>query len=227
MTAAFDYLEPVEEEVIQETPFDYLEEIEERHDPRTAFREELKEEFPTAEKDWSQMSFTERMAALGDNERETERYEALTGARVGPGLSKGLLSGATLGTTELEPGFKKSALMGPLGLVLPELKEKPEDIGFTAGEIGGSILPIEGLFKIFGSPLVKAAAKSPFAKRSLSSLARLTGWGLVGASEEGLKEAIQGEKLDPEEIGKHGATWMALDMALSSLGMLGSFGKKL
>lgn len=198
-----------------------------KEDPRTAFREELKEEFPTAEKDWSQMSFTERMAALGDYERETERYEALTGARAGPGLGKGLLSGTTLGITELEPGFKKAALMGPLGLLLPALKEKPEDIGFTTGEVGGSILPIEGLFKIFGSPLVKAAAKSPFAKRSLSSLARLTGWGLVGASEEGLKEAIQGEKLDPEEIGKHGLMWSALDAALSSLGVLGQFGKQM
>ncbi len=105
-------------------------------------------------------------------------------------FTKGALSGLSLSASEHIPG----------------LKPDEEDLMVGLGDIVGSYLPITGLYQALGKPLVQFAAKSPVAKRGLMSLARMTGFGLTGASYKVGKGFVQGERPTAEELGKEAAT---------------------
>ncbi len=142
------------------------------------------------------MSPAERLQYVKDLATEREYRQS-------KGVTKGLLSGATLGLSEKIPGLA------------------PEEGDFLMGfgEFMGSALPISKLYSVLGGPLVKLAAKSPKYANALQSLARMTGFGLTGATYEGAKETIKtGEVPSPDELVKYGAQWAAFDGALQLLG---------
>ncbi|MBS0655815.1 MAG: hypothetical protein JSR46_08565, partial [Verrucomicrobia bacterium] len=146
------------------------------------------------------MSVSERLQFAKDLAREREYRSAR-------GVAKGALSGATLGLSEKIPGLK------------PE--EGEFMVGF--GEFLGSALPISKLYNYLGKPLVTLAAKSPIAAKGLQSLARMTGFGLTGASYETGKEVIKtGEVPSASEVAKYGAEWAAFDGALQLFGKAAS-----
>ncbi|HUC95884.1 MAG TPA: LPD38 domain-containing protein, partial [Candidatus Saccharimonadia bacterium] len=96
------------------------------------------------------------------------------------------------------------------------------------GEFLGSTLPISKLYNVLGKPLVTLASKSPVMAKSLQSLARMTGFGLTGATYEGAKEKVKtGEIPSAEELAKYGIQWAAFDGALQVLGKAVSFLPKL
>ncbi|CAB4126515.1 hypothetical protein UFOVP80_14 [uncultured Caudovirales phage] len=161
------------------------------------------------------MSVQERLDFAKDLTRQRE-YQT------GKGFTKGLISGATLGLSEQEPGTRKAALGGPLGFVTPALKPTEEEHGVEAGKLVGSVLPINQLMKIFG-PLGTLASKSPILQKPLAALARLTGVAGTGATYEGLQKGIKGEVPSADDLIEHGAQWAALDVALNSLGWAGRF----
>ena len=124
------------------------------------------------------------------------------------GVTKGLISGATLGLSEKIPGLKPA--------------EGEFLTGF--GEFLGSTLPINKLYNILGKPLVSIAAQSPKYAKALQSFARMTGFGLTGAAYEGAKETIKtGEVPTAQELLKYGAQWAVFDSALQVLGHGASF----
>ena len=142
------------------------------------------------------MSIEERMQYAQDlkNQRELQS---------GTGFAKGALSGATFGASEHIPG----------------LKPDEDDLMVGLGEFVGSYLPISKLYNYIGKPLVSFAAKSPIARQGLMALARMTGFGATGATYKAGKEIVQGEVPTIEELAKEGATWMAIDAALQSVGL--------
>ena len=141
------------------------------------------------------MTYAQRLQYVKDLATEREYRQS-------KGITKGLLSGATLGFSEKIPGLA------------------PEEGDFLAGfgEFVGSALPISKLYNILGAPLVKLAAKSPKYASALQSFARMTGFGITGAGYEGAKETIKtGEAPSPEELLNYGAQWAAFDGALQAL----------
>ncbi len=148
------------------------------------------------------MSPEERYALL--QEMKTEREY-----RQSAGFTKGAISGATFGLSKKIPGLK------------------PEEGEFLTGfgEFLGSTIPITGIYNVLGKPLVKLASKSPVAADALKSLASMTGWGLTGATEKGIKDSFQGKIPSAEDILVHGSEWAAFDAALQTLGLGGKFAK--
>jgi hypothetical protein len=142
------------------------------------------------------MSAYDRMQYAKDLSTEREMRQS-------KGFTKGILSGGTLGATEHIPG----------------LKPDEEDLMVGLGETIGSYLPIAKLYNYIGKPLVSLAAKSPIAKQGLQALARMTGFGLTGATHKAGKTLIQGEIPEPKELLKEGATWAAIDGVLQTLGL--------
>src|SRR5690242_14539936 len=125
------------------------------------------------------------------------------------GFTKGALSGLTLGATEHIPGLKP---------------QEGELLG-GVGEVGGSLIPITGIYKVFGHGLGKIASKSPVFKRSLGVLANLTGAALAGGTYEGAKHTIkEGELPSANQVMEHGFEWALLDTALRGAGAVGAFG---
>lgn len=116
---------------------------------------------------------------------------------------KGGLSGLTFGATEHIPG----------------LKPDENDLMVGLGETIGSVLPITKLYNLIGKPLVTFASKSPKAREGLMALARMTGFGAVGATHEAGKELVKGEIPSPQELAKTGATWAGIDAVLQSIGL--------
>lgn len=128
------------------------------------------------------------------------------------GFVKGAASGASLGASEYVPG----------------LNPEEDDLLFGIGEFAGAALPITKLYNFLGKPLVSLAAKSPYAKKALGSLARMTGFGLTGAAYESTKQTVKEQKPPtPEEIVKYGAQWALFDGALQVVGKTLSFGNRL
>ncbi len=125
-------------------------------------------------------------------------------------MSKGLLSGASFGATENIPGFQTS--------------NEPEEV---FGQAVASIPGIEFLWGRLAKPLVNVASKSPVFAKQLSSLARIVGWGEVGAAEAGLKNLAKGEVPSLDQMIEHGVEWAAIDTALQSLGLGGKFAAKM
>lgn len=151
------------------------------------------------------MSLAERRQYAQDLVTEREYRQS-------KGFTKGALSGATFGLSEKIPGLK------------------PEEGEFLSGfgEFLGSGLPISQLYNVLGKPLVSIAAKSPKYAKALQSFSRMTGFGLTGASHEGIRETIKtGTAPTPEELLKHGLQWAAFDGALQALGKAASFLPKL
>lgn len=141
---------------------------------------------------------------------ETRRNEGKFG--------RGVLSGATFGLSAGVPGL-----------------ETQGEGGFsTAGDIVGSTaLPFGWATKgarFALSPIIKLAKNSPKIMKGLNSLANLTGVATIGAATGAGHEATEegGFKLPSVENAlEHGATWAALDLALSGLGWTGRFAKNL
>lgn len=134
---------------------------------------------------------------------------------------RGLLSGATLGISKLAP-----------------ILEPEEGLATDVMELTGSFLPIgfgtKGIQwagrKLFSKPLMTIAKKSPLAAKSLGALGNLTGVGTVGATVAAAEEATSGGQLKAPSVDnmlEHGATWVALDAALSAVGATGRFTKSL
>lgn len=136
--------------------------------------------------------------------------------------AKGAYKGATLGLSQL-PGTPQALTFG---LLTPEdLKPEEGSISAVIGEGLGSLLPISKLYNMFSKPLVNIAMKSPILQRQLSSLARLTGSGLTGATVKGIETSSKGEMPSVEDMFEHGVEWTALDAILQSLGYAGRFVK--
>lgn len=142
------------------------------------------------------MSLEERREYAEDLNRMREMQQSR-------GFTKGTLSGLTFGATEHIPG----------------LKPDEEDLMVGLGNIVGSYLPIAGLYKFLGAPLVHFASKSPVARGGLEALARMTGFGLTGAAHKQVKGVVKGEMPTVEELAKEGATWAAIDAALQTAGL--------
>jgi hypothetical protein len=169
------------------------------------------------------MSVQERYEYAQDLNRHMEYMRS-------KGITKGALSGLTFGLSEK----------------IPALRPERGEHGVLFGELLGSVLPIEGLAKVIGWPLVKLAGSSPKYKAALESFLRISGlepmiqtggaeilnkaltMGATGALYEGAKEAIKkGELPSAQDLVEHGASWALLDMALNSTGLYGRFASAL
>ena len=150
------------------------------------------------------MSAHERLQYAEDLKTERE-------FRQSKGVTKGVLSGATLGLSELVPGL--------------DIKEG--EYGDQFGKIVGSTLPITGLMKIYATPLVKMAAKSPIFQKQLTSLAKVTGLGLSGATYGSVEQAAHGDMPTVDDVIGHGVDWVVLDGALNAVGKGYQFAKGL
>lgn len=148
----------------------------------------------------------EQLKAMSPSERLEYAKQLSTEReyRQSKGFTKGTLSGLSLGLSER----------------IPRLKQEEGDLLYGLGEFVGSYLPISKLYGFIGKPLVEFAAKSPVAREGLMALARMTGFGLTGASyEAGKGIAKEGEVPSIEELAKTGATWTAIDAGLQALGV--------
>lgn len=128
------------------------------------------------------------------------------------GFSKGIASSLTFGGSEYIPG----------------LEPEEDDMMFGWGQAVGSILPIEGIYSLVGRPLVKLAVKSKYAKDAITAFARMTGFGLTGATYESITDIVKtGEAPSVEDVVTHGAKWALLDGVLQAVGKGISFANKL
>lgn len=119
-------------------------------------------------------------------------------------LPMGFSSGASVGLSELIPGF-----------------EKPEEdnVAFSFGQAVGSTVPIAAAENFFIRPVVEFAKKSPILARQLGALASITGWGVTGAATKGAEDIFTGKELSVDNMIEHGTTWALLDAALKGLGV--------
>ncbi len=126
-------------------------------------------------------------------------------------FKKGIYSGMTLGASDYLPD------------PLDETLEGNENFK-AGGEAFGSLVPLSGLIKVVGKGAAKLAAKSPFLKKSVESLANITGLGIGGGLYEGAKKGIkEGELPSTNDVLEHGFEWAALDAALRVGGAVGGF----
>lgn len=127
------------------------------------------------------------------------------------GITKGIASGLTFGLSEQ----------------IPFLKPQEGEHGQVFGEFMGSVLPIHGLFKIFGAPLVRLAGTSPKFKSGLEAFARMTGMGISGGLYEEGKEAGKEWRMPtPDGFLKHAESWAAFDALLQSTGLVGRMARR-
>lgn len=184
------------------------------------YKELIKPEEVTKEQ-LKKMSVADRLAYSED----LNRYRQYQTAK---GTGKGIISGLTLGLSEK----------------IPALQPREDEHGVLFGEFLGSVLPIEGIAKIVGYPLLKLAGKSAVYKNGLEAFSRMAGldslfqivghepvtkagiMAVTGAAYQGSKEAIQtGELPSAEELTKYAAEWAAFDAVLQSFGLAGRFAK--
>lgn len=151
------------------------------------------------------MGFFEKMEYAKQLEKEFTYRQS-------KGATKGAASGATFGLSEYVPG----------------LEPEEDDMLFGFGELVGSALPISKLYNLLGKPLVKLAAKSPYARKALESLARMTGFGLTGGTYESAKHVVKEQEAPSvEDVLKWGGQWALLDGALQVAGKAINWGNKL
>jgi len=148
------------------------------------------------------MSVQDRLEYARDLKTEREFLQS-------KGVTKGFLSGATFGATEN----------------IDALKPEEGELGETFGKITGSLMPISKIFGVFGGGFGYLAGKSPILQRQASAVANLFAAGSTGATVNALESVAKGEMPDTNEMLDHGAEWFKLDLLLSSLGLVGTFGK--
>lgn len=125
-------------------------------------------------------------------------------------FNTGVTSGATIGASKNIPGFEGKGTGA-----------------FKTGEFVGSFLPISKLINTFTAPLQSLVKNVPYFQKSASALANLTGSAIAGSSYKVAEDAFAGNKLDPEEVLEHGASWAVLDAVLQAAGATGRFAKNL
>src|SRR5574338_124596 len=121
-----------------------------------------------------------------------------------------ILKGIKSGVTSVIP----TAAQGVISLI-------PEPEEGAAGDVGkavGAVLPITGLFKVFGGPLASFAAKSPILQKQASALANLLGITSAGVAHFELEELNKGRQPSAEELLDKGLEWAAIDIGLGVLG---------
>lgn len=149
---------------------------------------------------------SEELRSKGYEPDFSEELERAYGYGSAEGV-RGLASGATLGLSEKVPGL-----------------ETKGNAASVTGELVGSVLPIEFMINAFGKPLTKIAQKSPYFKKSLETLANLTGVGLGGAVYGGTKQAIEKDEIpSANDVLEHGTEWAMIDAALRATGATGTF----
>lgn len=176
---------------------------EEDVDPLAAYYEDSPKETPNQRLGRDVVS--EELSQQGIDLDPGEEFERAAG-RGTQEVLKGIASGATLGLSEYVPGMKSEGTFGA-----------------KTGEFAGSLLPITKMMKIFGSPLVSLAKKSPVLTKQLSSLATITGSAATGAAYKGATDLVKGEVPDTDDLIEHGAEWAAIDAALQLAGGTGRF----
>jgi hypothetical protein len=145
---------------------------------------------------------------------------------------KGAISGVTASLSEYVPG----------------LSPEEDDVMFGFGELLGSAAPFSFLYNHLGKPLVQMAARSPWLRKNLMSLAQMTGFGLTrtgaktaitagahalgvgasGAAIESVKHGVrEGEIPSFTDVLKWGGQWAALDGALQAVGKGISYATKM
>jgi hypothetical protein len=129
-------------------------------------------------------------------------------------LAKGAASGATLGLSEYIPGLALTP-------------EEQKSWAGSGGKFVGSVAPITKALKLFSTPLVWMASKSPILVKQAQGLARILGAGLTGAAIKGAEDVIGGKDISADDMIEHGAVWGAIDAALMGLGYAGKFSKAL
>lgn len=121
------------------------------------------------------------------------------------GYGKGLLAGRTLGVSE-----KIDALH-------PTEEEK---IPYSVGELIGAGKLIKWGNQYIAQPLIKLAQQSPVAQKALSIVAKYTGTGVTGATYGTARQAIAtGELPSAADVATHGATWIAIEALVDTLGL--------
>ena len=94
---------------------------------------------------------------------------------------------------------------------LPSFMEKPL-------RFAGSMLTIGTLGKGVAAPIISAVIKH----RHFAPFARMIGWGAAGMTYQAGEQMLgEGELPTPKELVKYGATWAAIEGAMSSLGWTG------
>ena len=150
-------------------------------DPNKSIRQNILDMYRPEEKTPEQlkaMSIEEKLAYNQEIENLRRLQQLLELARD--------MSGLTLSASEHIPG----------------LKPDEDDLMVGLGETVGSFLPISKLYNFIGKPLVSFASKSPIARKGLEALARMTGFGLTGATHEAARELVQGEDTEYRRTGQ-------------------------
>lgn len=134
--------------------------------------------------------------------------------------TKHMLSELTLGASE--------------NIDLLKMSKADKEALMASDHVGGflmGMLPVEGAIKLIANPISKQAAevalRSTYGTKVISSMGRLLGMGTAGAATKGAEKIFNGELPSAEDLFNEGATWIALDLALSAAGKLGSFTKNL
>lgn len=148
------------------------------------------------------MTLAEKMAQAEALNTEREYLQSA-------GFTKSALSGATLGASELIPGFK------------PEEGELLKGVG----EFAGSTLPVTASLKLFSAPLKKLASASPVYAKYLQSLGNIVSAGAAGTAVSSGEQLFKKGDVSLEDALTHGAQWSVLDTLLQSAGMAGRFVK--
>lgn len=128
-------------------------------------------------------------------------------------VAKGVLSGASFGYSEKIPGLK------------PE-----EGLTSEASKVVGSALPIGGLTKVIGAPIMKLASKSSYFKKGAEALGHLLTAAGVGGTYGTIEETSKGEGFKAPSVDdfvEHASTWATIDAGLQVLGLGGRFAKAL
>lgn len=134
--------------------------------------------------EYKNLSLREKMEYNEDLKRDREYRQS-------KGVTKGVISGVTLGASEHIPG----------------LKPQEHELGSEFGKMLGEALPITGALKVASLPLKYI----PTAFKKLSSLARIGTSGVVGSATEATKQALTPDKeFDPYDIALSGAAFSGL-----------------
>ena len=151
------------------------------------------------------MTVQERLEHIEDLKRNREFHRA-------KGIGRGIASGLSFGISKNFPG----------------LDYEPTDMATTPGEMIGSTPWMLLLTNLYATPLGSLAMKSPIANRALEAFARLTAVGLAGGTEHTIAHTLQeGEVPSLSDAAKHGAGWVALDIAFGALGKTAQLASKL
>ena len=167
---------------------------------KSAQQDKIYQQYATAPRTPEQikgMSSSERRQYAQDLVTEREYLQSA-------GVSKGFLSGATLGATEH----------------IEALKPQPHEAGTGIGEFVGAALPITGIAKAVAIPIKYALSGITNAPKTLNAVSKLmTAFGTGSGYSTG-KQLVKGEGVSPEEVFKTGAEFATID-AVFRLGSKG------